>query len=82
MKELDSSFHIIRHFRHNDKPLGCLNMKRTSERMISLQQAMQARAETGVTRENSRGFTCCKNGVLASSYDIVTNDMCIYLSEL
>ena len=38
MKELDSSFHIIRHFRHNDKPSRCLNVKRTSERMISLQQ--------------------------------------------
>ena len=48
MKELDLSSHIIRHFRHNDKPSRCLNVKRTSERMISLQQAMQARAETGV----------------------------------
>ena len=26
--------------------------------------------------------TWCKNGVLASLYDIVTNYMCIYLSEL
>ena len=48
MKELDSSSHIIQHFRHNDKPSRCLNVKRTSERMISLQQAMQARVETGV----------------------------------
>ena len=53
VKELDSSFHIIRHFRHNDKPSTCL-MKRTSERMISLQQAMQARAETGVWRRKNR----------------------------
>ena len=56
MKELDSSSHIIRHFRHNDKPSRCLNMKRTLERMISWQQAMQARAETGVWHK--------KNGVI------------------
>ena len=37
-------------------------MKRMSERMISLQQGMQARAETGVRC----GFICCENGVLAS----------------
>ena len=56
MKELDSSFHIIRHFRHNDKPSRCLNVKRTSEQMISLQQAMQARGETGVSRGKNRVF--------------------------
>ena len=48
MKELDLSSHIIQHFRYNDKPSRCLNVKQTSERMISLQQAMQARAETEV----------------------------------
>ena len=54
VKDLDSSFHIIRHFRHNDKPSTCLNVKWTSEWMISLQQAMQAAAETGVWRGKNR----------------------------
>ena len=36
----------------------------------------------GLTREISRGFTCCENGVLASSYVIMTNYMCIHLLEL
>ena len=42
---------------------------------------MQTRAETGLTQEKSRGSTCCEYGIW-QVYDIVTNYMCIYLSEL
>ena len=56
MKELDSSFHIIQHFRHDDKPSRCLNVKRTSERIISLQQAMQAMQALGQLINNRSNF--------------------------
>ena len=74
MKELDSSFHIIQHFRHNDVNVGVNDFFAASYASLC--------GDWGLTGEKSRGFTCCKNGVLASSYDIVTNYMCIYLSEL
>ena len=82
MKELDLSSHIIQHFRHNDKPSRCLREANVGVNDFFAASYASPCGDWGLTREKSRGFTCCKNGVLASSYDIVTNYMCIYLSEL
>ena len=59
-----------------------VNMKRTSEQMISLQQALQALAETGNWCEKKSVVQHSVKMVFSQVYDIVTNDMCIYLSEL
>ena len=59
-----------------------VNVKRTSERMISLQQAMQARMETGVWGEKNRVVPHAVKMAFSQVCDIVTNYMCIYLSEL
>ena len=71
MKELDLSSHIIRgiirHFRHNDKPLRSLNEKLTSERMISCAASYTSPCgDWGLTQEKSCRSTCCENGVLGS----------------
>ena len=59
-----------------------VNVKWMSEQMISLQQAMQARAENGVWREKNRVVLHAVKMAFWQVYDIVTNYMCIYLSEL
>ena len=82
VKELESSSHIIWHFRHNDKP-STLNVKWTSEEMISCSnQTMQARAETGVWLGKNCVVLHAVKMAFWQVYDIVTNYMCIYLSEL
>ena len=49
MKELDSSFHIIRHFRHNDKPSRCFKREANvgANDFLAASYA-KARVETGV----------------------------------
>ena len=50
--------------------------------MISLQQAMQAHAETGVWGEKNRVVLHAVKMAFWQVYGIVTNYMCIYLSEM
>ena len=59
-----------------------VNVKRTLERMISLQQAMQARVETGVYGEKNHAVLHAVKMAFSQVCDTVTNCMCIYLSEL
>ena len=59
-----------------------VNVKQMSEQMISLQQALQARAETGDWCEKNRVVLHAVKMAFSQVYDIVTNYMCIYLSEL
>ena len=80
MKELDLSYHIIRHFRQTIEVLkGEANVGANDFFAASYAGLC---GDWGLMREKSCCFTCCKKGVLASSYDIMTNYMCIYLSEL
>ena len=59
-----------------------VNVKQMSEQMISLQQAMQARVETGVWREKNHVVLHAVKMAFWQVYGIVTNYMCIYLSEM
>ena len=66
MKELDSSSHIIWHFRHNDKPSRCFSSKR--EANVGANDFFAATYASpcgnwGLRREKSRGSTCRENGV-------------------
>ena len=84
MKELDLSSHIIRHFRHNDKPSRCFTSKQEANvganDFFAVSYASQ-RGNWGPCEKNRMVLHAMK---MASSqvYDIVTNYMCIYLSEL
>ena len=59
-----------------------VTVKQTSEQMISLQQALQAHAETGDWHEKNHVVLHAVKMAFSQVYDIVTNYMCIYLSEL
>ena len=85
VKELDSSSHIIRHFRHNDTPARCFTSKREANVRANdffWQQALKARAETGDWHDKNRMVLHAVKMAFSLVYDIETNYMCIYLSEL
>ena len=56
-----------------------VNVKRTSEQMISLQQSYASLRRNWGPREKNR---IAVNMASSQVYDIVTNYMCIYSSEL
>ena len=59
-----------------------VNVKRTSEQMISLQQSYASPRGNWGPREKNRVVLHAVKMASSQVYDIVTNYMCIYLSEL
>ena len=66
----------------NQRGALLVNVKRTLEQMISLQQALQALTETGDWCEKKSVVLHSIKMAFSQVYDIVANYMCIYLSEL
>ena len=78
VKELDSSSHIIWHFRHNDKPARCF----TSKREANVRANDFFAASFASPRGNWGLVLHAMKMAFSLVYDIVTNYRCIYLSEL